>query len=581
MLKDPPHPPPNGTAPAVRLVFSQQPAPGVAGDVLPEVDVSVEDYSGTPVTTFDTAVTISLGTNPSGATLSGTPTITPTNGVAKFLDLRINRSASGYRLTATSTDLPAVSSSGFTVTPGAPTKLDFSVQPSNVMVNNVITPPVQLTAYDSLGNQASNYSGVISVALGHDGSITRNARLSGSKAAAAASGVASFADLSIDQIGQGYTITGAFGTAAPVATSGSFDVTALPTSGSASRLAFTQQPQNTSAGSPIVPAVQVAAKDSAGNTVSSFSSPITITLGANPGNATLSGTPTVSPVNGVATFSNLVLDRPQSGYKLTASAAGLPSATSATFLVTPGPATQLTFTVQPSNAMIDSVIRPPIKVTAYDALGNLASNFTGVVAVAIDKDGSTLHNARLSGGRATSGRAAAPQSRTTSRRTCRPRSRRCSASPAGDRCGSSAIRSGRFRLYPLGGIQRLRAKHREPAVRHHRAPRHHGEPDGERRDDRLEPRSRRLRRDGRRRPGQGDRDQRQRVLQRPRPRQPPGPAERDRRELYSERLQPAFGDDHGGGERADDLLGNLRGADQPTPGCGVHLELQRPELLVQ
>src|SRR5204862_307551 len=68
------------------------------------------------------------------------------------------------------------------------------------------------------------------------------------------------------------------------------------------------------------------------------SATVTVALGANPGAGALSGTLTVAATQGIATFSNLRIDRPGSGYTLVASAAGLSGATSASFAVT------LTFT---------------------------------------------------------------------------------------------------------------------------------------------------------------------------------------------------------------------------------------------
>src|SRR2546422_302263 len=99
----------------------------------------------------------------------------------------------------------------------------------------------------------------------------------------------------------------------------------------ATHLVFTVQPSNTTAGGTISPAVQVAAQDDAGNTVVGFGADITIALGNNPGGGTLSGTTTVTAVNGVATFSNLSINRAGNGYTLVATGTGLTGATSAPF----------------------------------------------------------------------------------------------------------------------------------------------------------------------------------------------------------------------------------------------------------
>jgi uncharacterized repeat protein (TIGR03806 family) len=98
-------------------------------------------------------------------------------------------------------------------------------------------------------------------------------------------------------------------------------------------LAVVQQPSTVNAGATITPAVQVAVRDAAGNTVTSSSATVTLALGANPGGATLSGTLAVAAVNGVATFSNLSLNNAGAGYTLVATSSGLTSATSAAFNV--------------------------------------------------------------------------------------------------------------------------------------------------------------------------------------------------------------------------------------------------------
>ena len=102
----------------------------------------------------------------------------------------------------------------------------------------------------------------------------------------------------------------------------------------ATKLAFTVQPTNAAGAQPITPAVQVAVQDAVGNTVSAATNAVTVTLGSNPGGGTLGGTMTVSASQGIATFADLRIDRPGSGYTLLASAAGLSGATSTPFAVT-------------------------------------------------------------------------------------------------------------------------------------------------------------------------------------------------------------------------------------------------------
>ena len=79
--------------------------------------------------------------------------------------------------------------------------------------------------------------------------------------------------------------------------------------GAAAKVVFTVQPSNAVAGAAITPAMQVAVQDAQGNTVTTATTSITLAIGTNPASGTLAGTTTVAAVNGVATFSNLSIDK--------------------------------------------------------------------------------------------------------------------------------------------------------------------------------------------------------------------------------------------------------------------------------
>jgi hypothetical protein len=111
-----------------------------------------------------------------------------------------------------------------------------------------------------------------------------------------------------------------------------FSVTCVP--GPITGLTFTTQPSNTAPSASITPAVRVKAVDAQGNTVTSYTGLVTIAIGRNAGlllPGTLSGTKTVTPVSGIATFSTLSINQLGSGYTLRATTAGVPSAQSASF----------------------------------------------------------------------------------------------------------------------------------------------------------------------------------------------------------------------------------------------------------
>ena len=171
----------NGTP--VALMFSRQPSSPRAGPIGP-VQVSVVDSAGQPVAGVEsTTVAIALGSNPAGGTLRGTTTAHPSRGVATFSDLSLDRAVSGYTLTAVAAGLPTVTSDTFTVVPGPAAQLTFTAEPSDVSQGGVVSPPVVVTAFDSLGNKATTFTGVVSLALRQNGN-TVNGALSGNSTAA-------------------------------------------------------------------------------------------------------------------------------------------------------------------------------------------------------------------------------------------------------------------------------------------------------------------------------------------------------------------------------------------------------------
>ena len=105
------------------------------------------------------------------------------------------------------------------------THLGFRVQPSNILLPGMtITPAVQVAALDDQGNTVSDFVGPVTIALANDGSLFKNARLSGTLVVNVVDGVATFPNLSIDQIGMGYTLRATAG-GLTAATSSSFNVT--------------------------------------------------------------------------------------------------------------------------------------------------------------------------------------------------------------------------------------------------------------------------------------------------------------------------------------------------------------------
>jgi VCBS repeat-containing protein len=133
---------------ANKLVFVTQPS-NVAVDaaINPAVTVQVQDAVGNLVNS-NAQVVLTLGNNPTGATLSGT-TANASGGIATFGNLKVNKTGTGYTLTATSpAGLIGASSAAFNVTNPAP-----SASPDGPYTTNEDTP-LNVSAPGVLGNDS-------------------------------------------------------------------------------------------------------------------------------------------------------------------------------------------------------------------------------------------------------------------------------------------------------------------------------------------------------------------------------------------------------------------------------------------
>ena len=104
-----------GPGPAAALAFDVQPADTfVDGRITPAVKVSVRDAYGNLVTTSTASIAVALGPGAGSANLSGTVSVKASGGIASFSDLTVD-TAGTYTLVASSSGLPSLTSSSFTV----------------------------------------------------------------------------------------------------------------------------------------------------------------------------------------------------------------------------------------------------------------------------------------------------------------------------------------------------------------------------------------------------------------------------------------------------------------------------------
>ncbi len=262
-----------------------------------------------------------------------------------------------------------------TVIAGPASQVAFIVVPTYTTAGASIAPAVQVAVQDRQGNPVTSSTASIALALGPN---PGGGALSGTTPVNAVAGVATFSNLSIDKVGVGYTLE-ASSTGLTGATSAPFDIT----EGAAAKLAFVVNPVTTIAGATVSPAVQVDVEDAAGNLLPSAAATVSVTLGTNPGAATLGGGGTVAATGGVASFADLTLDKAGVGYSLIASAPGLGSATSAAFDITAGAASRLAFVVQPPDGVLGLALSPAVQVELRDAQGNSVSGASTTVVLAL------------------------------------------------------------------------------------------------------------------------------------------------------------------------------------------------------
>ena len=192
-----------GTSWAASLVFTVAPTNTTAGvAITPAVAVAIQDGSGKTITYANGPVTIAL-TSGGSAALWGTKTVNAVNGVATFEDLAITRAAT-YSLVASyqvsSPSLTSAPSAAFIVLPAAASRLQL-LGPSLVDATKDFTVDARIS--DVFDNGISSATDAVTLSLD---SNPGGATLAGTLTVSALSGVATFANLSLDRPGLGYVV---------------------------------------------------------------------------------------------------------------------------------------------------------------------------------------------------------------------------------------------------------------------------------------------------------------------------------------------------------------------------------------
>ena len=271
--------------------------PGLS--IAPDISVELINSAGQVDTTSDAVVSLAIGNNPSSGNLLGTLSAAAVNGVATFSGLSIDTPGLGYTLLAYSASLVTAVSSSFNISVSTPTQLVFTTEPANA-ASGASLGSITVSLEDSLGHVVTGSTAAVTLVIANNAGP--GGVLSGTTENAV-NGVATFPALSINTVGTGYTLSASSGSLSSV-TSTTFNIGA----NTASKIVFTTQPANAVSGASLG-SITVKVEDSAGNVVTGSSASVTLVIGNNAGpGGVLSGTLTVSAVNGVATFPGLSIN---------------------------------------------------------------------------------------------------------------------------------------------------------------------------------------------------------------------------------------------------------------------------------
>ncbi|MFI5232609.1 MAG: Ig-like domain-containing protein [Gemmatimonadales bacterium] len=346
---------------ATRLVMSAIPASATAGAAIgPAITVQARDGLNNLQPSFTGNVTLSLGANPGGGALAGSTTVAAVSGVATFSGLSLAKAAAGYRLAATAGTLTPDTSATFTVVPATAASIAITGGSAQTgSVSSTLAAPLGVTVSDAFGNPVGLTNVQFAVASG-------GGTLSSGAVPTNAAGVATAAwTLGALTGAQSVTATASSLAGSPL----TFSATAV--AGGAAKLAISAQPSSAAAGAAISPPVIVQVKDAAGNLATTYSGSVSLALAANPGGATLGGATTVAAVGGVATFSNVSLNKAAGGYTLAASASGLAGDTSTPFATTAAAAATVSGAGGDGQAGVTrSTLPVPLVAAVTDAFGN-------------------------------------------------------------------------------------------------------------------------------------------------------------------------------------------------------------------
>ena len=314
--------------PASQLVVSTQPSGAESGMLfVSQPVVQLRDANNSVVIGATNSVTVSIASGT--GLLSGTTTVSAIAGVATFTNLQIAGSGPIKLAFTAGTPLLATSSS-FPVTQVVRQIVLITPPGATVTSGLIVTPSPVVELRDAAGLKVSSATGAVTATIG-----TGNGVLSGTVTVNAVGGTATFGNLIITGSGTNTLNFGLASSSLLSVVSPPLQIVALPSGGTATKLAITTQPAGAVSGVPFTSQPVVEIRDANGVKVANSTAAVTVATYTSAG--ILSGTMTVNAIAGVATFTNLKILGPGPQVLLFTSP-NLTSATSTSFTVISGPA---------------------------------------------------------------------------------------------------------------------------------------------------------------------------------------------------------------------------------------------------
>ncbi|MGN5734218.1 hypothetical protein [Arthrobacter psychrochitiniphilus] len=314
------------STPPPRMIFSTQPSASVSADTAFPIQpvITILTANGATATGNTSTITLSLN-DANGATLTcAANSRKPMNGLAAFSGCSIDKPGV-YTLTAKSSNAKIVPINSATITVTGPAaKLAFTTMPTTGTAGTVFTTQPSVAIHDAAGNATPSTAPVsltLTTPAGATLSCTANPK-------AAVAGTASFSGCSINTPGT-YTIT-ATSPALENAVSANLTITAGP----AAKLVFTSVPTDGKGGAAFATQPAVAIQDAAGNTITTSTASVSLTLTTPAGAVLLCDKITQPAVAGISRFTGCRIDIPGT-FTLTATSGSFASAVSGIIKITP------------------------------------------------------------------------------------------------------------------------------------------------------------------------------------------------------------------------------------------------------